>query len=207
MAKGIIRGVIITFDDWPTIQQTIESIYNLVDEIIAVDGRYIDFPGACDFSTDGTLDYLRNIDKVRLINAYGLTEVEKRNQYLVGSEGDIYLHLDADETWEGPAELPEGADMGISMLHQLKSGHMNGKRIRLFRHVEGLHYDKKHYWLHDGQGKTFALLDKPGNAYTAVPIEGKIIHHDIDRPGERTVVKKQYYRTLVRRENPIREIK
>lgn len=201
----MLYGVLITFDDYPHIQKTITSIYDLVDKIICVDGRYVDFPGEIDFSTDGTLEYLKSIDKVEIINAYGLQEVEKRNKYLVGEMGDFYLHLDADEVWEGPLEIPD-ADMGISQLIQLKSGHTNGKRIRLFRHVEGLHYEGKHYWLKDKDGKTFALLEKPGAAYVGVPIEGKVVHHDRDRTQDRTWQKRNYYKILTKRENPIKEV-
>lgn len=205
----MIRGTIICYNDFGTIQATVESMLPHVDEIIAVDGKYSDFAQLydSDFSADGTLEYLKNVDKVKIIYAAGLYEVDKRNKYLEGlKEGDWVLHLDADEVWEGPCDIPL-ADMGISMLHQLRSGHMNGKRIRLFRHAEGLHYADKHYWLKDGQGRTFALLEKPGESYVGVPIEGKIIHHDIDRPPERTMPKRAYYRLLTKRENPIREIK
>ena len=202
----MIYGVMICYNDMPTIVKTIESMYPLVDEIIAVDGKYIDFDYPGDYSTDGTTEYLESVDKVRVIYAAGLQEVEKRNKYLIGEVGDWYLHLDADEVWEGPCEIPL-ADMGISALHQLKSGHTNGKRIRLFKHTDGLHYEHKHYWLKDRQGQTFALLEKPGNKYFAAEIEGKIIHHDIDRPRGRVVPKRQYYRMLCKRENPIREFK
>jgi len=203
-----LRAVLITYNDWPTVEKCIESVYDLVDEIIAVDGKYSDFAQMydSDFSADGTLEYLKNVDKVRIIYAANLLEVDKRNRYLEGlKEGDWVLHLDADEVWEGPCEIPL-ADMGISQLVQLRSGHMDGKRIRLFRYIEGLRYCDKHYWLKDGQGRTFSLLEKPGESYVGVPIEGKIIHHDIDRPDERIMPKRAYYRILVKRENPIKEV-
>lgn len=200
--------MIICYNDYGTIQKTVESIYDFCDEIICVDGKYSDFTQLydSDFSADGTLEYLKNVDKVRIIYAANLLEVDKRNKYLEGlKEGDWVFHLDADEVWEGPCEIPL-ADMGISQLTQLRSGHMDGKRIRLFKYV-GQFYADKHYWLKDGQGRTFALLEKPGESYVGVPIEGKIIHHDIDRPPERTMPKRAYYRILMKREGPIREVK
>jgi len=195
----------VCYNDMPQIVDTIESMYPLVDEIVAVDGRYIDFPGEEDYSTDGTREYLQSIDKVRLIDGAGFIEPDKRNLYLVGTNEDWYFHLDADETWEGPLEIPD-ADMGICTLVQLRSGHADGKRIRLFRHVEGMRYSGKHYWLVDGEDRTFSLLAKPGNAYTAAPIEGKVIHHDGDRSQERHKLKAKYYRTLVKREHAIKEV-
>lgn len=205
----MIRAVMVTYQDWPLIQQAIESVYPLVEEIVAIDGAYSDFPliNGSEYSTDGTREFLQSVDKVEvLIDGAGLTEPEKRNLYLVGKPGDWYFHLDADEVWEGPLEIPD-ADMGVCQLIQLRSGHADGRRIRLFRHVPGLHYEGKHYILKDGEGRTFSLLDKPGNAYTAAPISGRIIHHDGDRPQERHRAKKIYYRTLVKCENAIREVK
>jgi len=196
----------ITYNDWPHIQQTIDSVYDQVDEIIAIDGKFQDFPqlGGNDHSTDGTLEYLLRLPKVRTVVATGLTEVEKRNKYLVGDVGDWYLHLDADEEWVGMIEVPD-ADMLVTWLKREKPRFMM-QRMRLFHHVPGLHYAKKHYWLHDGHNRTFALIDKPGSGYTAnVTNETKIIHHEFARTPERHSEKKQYYRALCKIENRIWE--
>jgi hypothetical protein len=202
---GVI-GVLISYNDRPLIETTITSLLPVTNRIVAVDGRFSDFPGGSDFSTDGTLEYLESIEEVRVIRAAGLQEVEKRNQYLIGEVGDWYLHLDADEEWTGPLEIPD-TDMGIVKLCRAKPIHYMD-RVRLFRHVEGLHYEKKHYWLHDGEGDTFALLEKPGNKYIAARLENNlIIHHGEERLPERTMAKRQYYRILSKRENPIRETK
>lgn len=202
-----IYGVLVVYNDYPHIVDTIESMLPHVDEIVAVDGKYSDFPGVADGSTDETVQYLSGIDKVRIVEGYGLQEVEKRNLYLVGEVGDWYFHLDADEIWRGRfPQLPLEEDMAICRLHQLRSGHMNGERIRIFRHVEGLHYEGKHYWLRDNKGNTFALLDKPGDNYRIKRIDGHIEHHDGDRNQTRQNNKRKYYRSLVKRENPIREV-
>lgn len=204
----MLYGVIITYDDFPHIRTTVESIEDKVDEIIAVDGRFRDFPGDNDYSTDGTLEYLYSVPKVRVVLATGLSEVEKRNVYLVGTEGDWYLHLDADEEWKGAVQLPD-ADMLIALMKVNASIHKRYplmKRIRLFRHVRGLHYEKKHYWLHDEAGRTFALIDRPGNSYKAeMTTDVKMIHHERERSPERHEMKRRYYRGLYKREMRIKE--
>ena len=202
-----VRGVLVCYNDWPFIKVCIESIYPLVDEIVCVDGKYIDFPIGPEYSDDGTVEYLESIDKVRVIKAAGLQEVEKRNVYLEGlKEGDWFLHLDADEEWVGSLEIPD-ADMGIVRLRRSQPQH-NMNRIRLMRYVEGLHYAKKHYWLFDSQDRTFCLLDKPGDNYQAWHMkENLIIHHGYERDQNRTWAKKNYYKVLSKRENPIREYK
>lgn len=205
----MIRAVMITYNDWPQVKATVESVASLVDEIIVIDGRYDDFGQlyGSDLSTDGTLEYLDTVDNCHVIEAPLLSEVNKRNCYLVGSNpSDWYLHLDADEVWHGPLTIPD-ADMAFTPLKWRKTGNWMA-RVRLFRHVDGLHYSGKHYWLKDGEGRTFARLEKPGNAYTAakLPAENWIEHFDEDRPPERQTVKRTYYKILQQREGAIREV-
>jgi len=209
----MLYGVLITYDDMPLIERAVESIYDHVDQIIAVDGRFNDFPGDSDVSTDGTIEYLRSLDKVTLIVATGMDEIEKRNLYLIGDRNDWYLHLDADEEWTGdPPHPPADADACIVPLTRGRPEHYM-ERVRLFRHVPGLHYADKHYILKDGQGRTFALLDKVGNAYRGVKIKGNefegsvIKHHDHERSAVRQSRKKTYYRKhLSPRENKFQEV-
>jgi hypothetical protein len=154
--------------------------------------------------------------------ATNLSEVEKRNKYLIGDVGDWYLHLDADEEWVGDICIPN-ADMQIAWMSREKEQRYtdnmkrwvdehkryvpnNCKRIRLFKHVPGLHYEGKHYWLRDVEGKTFSLLDRPGSNYSYELVkEIKLIHHENVRTLERHRLKKRYYRELCKIENKIRE--
>jgi hypothetical protein len=205
----MLYGVMVVYDDIPHIVDTVNSIYGKVDHIIAVDGRYKDFPGERPLSTDGTTEYLESLSAVSVMYEPDLTEVEKRNKYLVGEVGDWYLHLDADEEWQGEICIPN-ADMQVHWLEVRASVHKRYpamKRIRLFRHVEGLHYEGKHYWLRDGEGDTFSLLDKPGSKYKAeFDDEIKIMHNEWERTPERRGMKARYYRVLYKTENRIREV-
>jgi hypothetical protein len=201
----MIYGVMVTYNDWPTIQRAVESIVDKVDSIVAVDGKYIDFPGDTPHSTDGTLEYLHSIEKVTVIMASDLMEVDKRNRYLVGSDGDWYLHLDADEEWVGDVRWGAGTDMMITPLRR-KQPRQWMNRVRLFRHTEALHYAKKHYWLFDRYGKTFALLERPGEGYRAGVSQSHIVHYEEERSAERKQAKRRYYKILYKRESAIKEV-
>lgn len=206
----MLIGVMIVFNDMPHLPDTVNSIINKVDRIVAVDGRFRDFPADNPLSDDGTREYLFGLPKVELIDAPDLYEHEKRNKYLIGKEGDWYLHLDADEEWIGDINIPE-ADM---VLCNMRSNAPPAsrfpeiiKRIRLFRHIDGLHYANKHYWLKDKDEKTFALLSRPGRAYSMhVDSDTNIVHNCYKRSPERIMQKRKYYRKLIRRENQFREI-
>jgi len=201
----MLRLVLVCYNDYPLIIRCIESV-PWVDEIIAVDGRYIDYPLGPMQSNDGTLEYLESIDKVNLIHAAGLQEIEKRNKYLVGEIGDWYLHLDADEEWVGPPPIidPE-VDAYIIDFHRSYPVHKMD-RVRLFKHVDGLRYEGKHYWLRDKNGVTFALLQQVGSVYRGARLGGvHIEHHELERSPERQRDRKIYYNVLSRRENPIKE--
>lgn len=206
--SGMIRAVLITYNDMPVIKRAVESVYDQVDEIIAVDGRFEDFPQVNhrDYSTDGTIEYLDSLEKVRLLIMPPRKEVDKRNLYLVGDVGDWYLHLDTDEEWIGKVTYNPDVDM---MISPMKRYHVNQwmERIRLFKHTEGLHYNKKHYWLHDRYGKTYALLDRCGGGYKFDKHKGtKLIHYENERTPERVRDKRKYYKILVKEEGRIKEV-
>jgi len=201
----MLRLVLVSYNDYPLIVRCIESV-PWVDEIVAVDGRYIDYPLGPMQSNDGTLEYLESIDKVEVIRAAGLQEIEKRNKYLVGEIGDWYLHLDADEEWVGPAPVidPEVDAYIIDFHRPYPIRKMD--RVRLFKHV-GQKYALKHYWLHDQQGRTFSLLQQVGNAYRGERLaDAYIQHHELERSPERQRDRKLYYNVLSRRENQIEEV-
>lgn len=193
---------IITFNDFPLIQQTIESVINKVDHVIAVDGRYKDFPGSEDFSTDGTLEYLKSIDKVELMYLAGVDEIEKRNTYLEGlNDGDTVLNLDADEVLIG--DLPElKSDWGIINLHDGHDKHIQNRASRFFKFKEGIHYQNTHCTLYDKDNVIINKLQKIINSEFSFEIVKScyIEHRWHLRPDERKYMKQQYYHKLVKNE-------
>ena len=103
------------YNDWPLIKECVESIYDQVDRIIAVDGRFINYPKGNWYSTDGTIEYLTSLEKVELIFAAGLLETEKRNVYMdMLKPGDTVLVIDGDETVKGKIrKLDKRTDIGL----------------------------------------------------------------------------------------------
>jgi len=197
------------FNDMPILKESIESVSPYVDKIIVVDGAYREFPHKDFRSTDGTLEYLKSIEKVELIEAKSAwkDQISKRNATLIGSVGDWYLVIDGDEIWTGDFRLPS-ADVGIIKCKRTSDG-AKYDRARIFKHIEGLHYEGKHYWLVDKNGKTFSLLADSGLRYSAERLFNRpsIIHKDDKRDYERMMAKKKYYMAHSARESKIKEVK
>lgn len=89
-------------DDKQGLVRCIESFYNHVDLIIAVDGRYANFEHPTDLSTDGSREVLQSRygDKLTLIDAPNLQEPDKRNKYMEECEKlniEYAMFVDSDE--------------------------------------------------------------------------------------------------------------
>lgn len=195
----MLIATIITYNDWPLIKNCIESIQNKVDKIIVIDGKFKDFPGNSNYSTDGTLEYLKDKISVTLIGS--LDEVEKRNMYLNQlKEGDICLNLDADEILVG--DIPQlTADTGIINIGEQGDRRRHRRTNRFFKYRDGLHYQGKHSLILDSKYKVFADLDKIGKGYTSQKItEFELLHRNDLRSDQRKEDKKKYYEILMKRE-------
>jgi hypothetical protein len=128
------------------ITDCVGSVYNQVDRIIAVDGRYIDFPNDSRYSTDGTVEFLAGLEKVELVFSADLFEADKRNVYMdMLKDGDTVLVLDGDEYIEGNIrELGKRIDIGLVLLGEPFGRH---KRLatRFFRYRKGLRHNGIHF--------------------------------------------------------------
>lgn len=202
--------VVITYNDMPLLQKCLDSVKDYVDQIIMVDGIFADFPlraGDESTSTDGTVEYLVNLDTEAekiIISAPGFSEVEKRNKYLLGEPGDWYLILDADEWAENPEtleQLPE-ADVGWC---EVRWTNRFARLPRLFRHIDGLHYDGLHTRLVDKDGNLYTDIRETGSGYTREFHPLRLRHDIADRPEYRKAQKTTYYRRLTAQEHEIKE--
>jgi len=202
----MIVGCIITYNDYPLIKSTIESIIGKVDKIIIIDGRFKDFPGTENISTDGTLEYLNSFGEIEILFTYGLNEVDKRNNYLNElNDGDICLNIDSDEVLVG--NIPElTADIGIIQIGEVGDRRRHRRTIRFFKYRKGLHYWGKHKLILDKDNKLFASLDRAGYGYTTQKIaEFEFLHNNHRRPPQRKQDKKKYYQILMKREARVNE--
>ena len=90
-----------TYQDRKGIQRTIESLYDNVDFIIVVDGRYPSWGTDQDpqFSIDGTKEYCSSLDKVKYYEMFA-DQTEKRTKYMKLSKRydcDLLLVVDSDD--------------------------------------------------------------------------------------------------------------
>jgi len=198
----MLVGCVITYNDMPLIRDCIESLYGQVDRIIAVDGRYSDFPGDGWDSTDGTLEYLCSIDKADVISTMNFTELDKRNRYLEELEdGDIVLNLDSDEVLVG--KIPKlGADFGIIELVDNHCGKVQTRATRFFKYRKGLRYENVHFTLYY-KGEQVNSLKKIVNPdFSFEIIKGCHIEHNWHKRSElRRHYKGIYYKKLVKAES------
>ena len=90
---------IIIFNDADSLRRCLESIHNDVDLIFVIDGRFAQFPGNSNLSTDGSRELVKSYSKCLLID-FPESEPEKRNKYLELCKEysvDMLLIIDSDE--------------------------------------------------------------------------------------------------------------
>lgn len=147
----IIAGIIV-FNEERMLAGCLESLQGKVDRCVVVDGAYLRYPHEVPWSTDRTRE---------IVDCYGADwvgcrlnedeerrawwdQIEKRNAYLVGEEGDWYLYIDADERLIG--ELPELVDGQVYDIRVWSRGHrLAWANSRLFQHRGRMRYEGAHY--------------------------------------------------------------
>jgi len=200
--ENMITALMVTFNDMPLLQRAIKSIYGKVDKIICVDGRYKDFPDFTGhlYSTDGTIEYLRSLNKVELRFVANIYQSDKRNEYLRDlRRGQTVLMIDADEIVEG--NIPElNSDIGLVKFSELNNRYEKWLATRLFKYHEGMKYGGVHFIL-EVNGKLFNKRRSAENGFTSEKVSGmKIIHLAILRDKSRKYYKSQFYKTSGPRE-------
>lgn len=192
-------GCVNFYDEVDFIDNAIDSLIGKVDKIVLVDGAYKDFEHTIPWSTDGTLDIIEEWrqkypDIISVINNGGAweNEIEKRNAYFVGQEGDYYIVLDADERLEGSTDGLEKQDDWQVRLFRMDGVHPYFV-YRIFRHRQGIRYFGTHHAVHIGD----ELINKED-----LPVfEGVTIQHFMDRRSrERKDKKGRYYKKLYEQE-------
>jgi len=159
-----IIACIIVFNEVELLPDCLNSLLG-VDEIRIVDGAYRDFPHEKPWSTDGTIELVKEMQKtdgrIKLITCTNpwKDEVEKRNAYFDSEDGDAnwYLQIDADEQ-------VAGYDPETNPLEQLKT-YLSSSELdclslqvrgpfrqtsiqqyaRVFRRIPRIRYEACHY--------------------------------------------------------------
>jgi len=187
------------YNDMPMIKDCINSVYSQVDRIIAVDGKYRDFPASSHYSTDGTIEFLLSLDKVELVFAADMFEADKRNIYMdMLNTGDTVLVLDGDEYIEGNIrKLDRFTDIGLVYLGEPGKKH---KRLatRFFRYRKGLRHNGIHFILEIG-GRWFNNRCHAVSGFKDKKINTFKIHHQHRRRSRKRKEQKDKYRISARK--------
>jgi len=143
------------------LRASIESIYDFVDQIIIVDGRYEDYmPGGPGNSIDETYEYCKNLGKTALISSIApwKDQMTKRNTYVnMVNPGDYMFIIDGDEIVFGDLSGLKDRLEAISLpSYQVRiwDNTIDGaqSRPRLILKTVGMHYADYHWKLVNGAG-------------------------------------------------------
>jgi hypothetical protein len=103
--RKLAAGVIM-YNDVKGVSRLLESIYQGLDLIIVVDGKFPQYPGSSDLSCDGSRETVLSFDNTLLVDCPA-SEYQKRSMYLSICEQekvDYLLILDTDEYAESGAD-------------------------------------------------------------------------------------------------------
>jgi glycosyltransferase involved in cell wall biosynthesis len=154
------------WQDLPDLKATIDTWYPYVDHVIAVDGAYKGVPINEPYSTDGTLEYLKKLDKVELVETeqFWSSQTEKRSVYFdKAEEGDLLFIVDADEFVIGAENLKDIPDLDVGWIRYYNPLYTRGQDFpRIFRAQEGLHYEGRHHWIYDDEENLVTTCQRGG---------------------------------------------
>lgn len=143
-------AAVIAYNEERMLPGCLQSVRDVVDRIVVVDGAYEHFPHPDGIfgSTDATH---------AIADCYGAewlpcpvdgwpTQMEKRTAYLLGAEGDWYLHIDADERLMGELPAVEALEDGCSyrMTIVWADGSFHPWCVRVFQHRGQMEYRGAH---------------------------------------------------------------
>jgi len=205
------------YNEASTIKRAVDSVLQIADRVVAVDGRYPDFPGPAPNSDDGTIDILRGYgSKVTLLLcSEPRPQNVKRTMYLDGlNEGDWAFIMDGDEelVLSKPAEWVRDEilrhDEGVKGYYAQEVVDISGTEDWwpvIYRFEQGMSYDDTCLLVN----RNFRpVLKRPPGAravntagyyqfeFGMMPLYGcKLVHHRFGRPGERLARKFEYWKS------------
>lgn len=168
------------WNDLRCLQANIDSWYPHVDHVIAVDGAYGGMGCATCASTDGTLEFLRTLAKVELIEApadgsFWVDQVFKRSQYFTRSRpGDLLWRIDADESFTNAQAIRVAPALDVGWIRYAAPIYRRTQGIpAVFAYRPGLHYVDRHHWVYDGDGRLVSTQQQGGVGlmHRLLPIE------------------------------------
>ena len=209
------------YDDEPELfENALRSVIG-ADQIVCVDGPYSDWPHGGKLQSDESLIKIANACGAKVIKAPKIPwkhQIDKRNAYITGENGDWYLTIDADETvqfidghgWKTLKNflVDSGNKAGACAIKWNYAKHLGNKKgsyftgRKLFKHVDGVHYKNHHAYLYDKYENRLKTEtnDVVVSKYTLLTFSGLVVnHHKTDRSQRRLDLQSRYYLT---REHP-----
>jgi hypothetical protein len=200
-----VIACVIAFNEEEMLPGCLESLQGQVSRIVVVDGAYAQFPHIEPVSTDATraiaLAYgAQWVDPPEDGEGYPMAwpdQVVKRSAYFVGSEGDWYLWIDADERLVGCLPVPEDGQHYALQINT-RDGRVSWVP-RLFQHRGRMRYEGSHnaVWSDD------RLVHLAGATYVE-PEQCRFVHLSHLRDEERQIAKRSYYAWQKPAERPYR---
>ena len=199
------------FNDVSALKQSVPTYYDYVDKIVAIDGAYDGFPVDKPYSTDGSIQYLESLGKVKLITTETFWEDQciKRSEYFKhGKQGDIFFIVDADEYVENPEVLKSLGSFDVGWV-AIKSPLYKGiyKEPRLFAYDKGLHYAGRHHWIYDSKGDLVASHQETGIGQISVSVPLMLDHRRNDGRTDERMKQKQQYGVVQNNKEGIKRLK
>lgn len=143
------------WNDRNALEVTVPTWSDHVDGVVVADGAYAGVPVDRPGSTDGSIEYLREVFGSRLtelpVNGFR-SQIEKRTALLQAGPGVAFI-VDADEFVYGADNLRQlRGDWDVGWVFYRNTIYERTQKCpRLIRWREGLRYAGRHHWVYEGE--------------------------------------------------------
>jgi hypothetical protein len=197
----IIQACYSVYNDARFLEPSLISIRPFVDRIVVIDGPYKGFKYDELFS-NGCIDTHDVIGQYANISIWApdLGIKEKMSRFFE-NPADWYVHLDADEiaigklyTFHKYLQQPDINSYGVTIFDP-ETGLKEIAMSRIFRHIDGIHYERNHWELWADGKLLYPQLDTP-----TLPLEiFSLVHLHGLRDKERLLEKAKYVKSRLER--------
>jgi glycosyltransferase involved in cell wall biosynthesis len=209
---------IIVYNGSDYIEQVIRSIYEVVNQVIIVDGAVKGYGAVKPYSTDGTIEKIKKLkneidilDKIELVEngeKFYKDKIDMQNEIAKRVTGEYYVKMDADEIWKKETLLDAITYMKVNNVDVLRmpfyhfwlsfkniavdsNGKWSTKHPRIWKWNEKFSHKNSFNYFQDKNG---AKVSAPN--YNEQEFNGdKIYHFGYVRKLEILKQKLEYYRT------------
>ncbi len=154
------KRIVVCLNVWQDLEELEANYmtwYPYVDHVIAVDGAYKGMGAKYPYSTDGTVEFLKGLDKVELIETeeFWVEQCTKRSMYFAAARpGDLLWKIDADEYYENAERIRDYTNFDVGWVRYTAPIYQRPQDIPvMFAYQEGLHYKERHHYVFNRDGE------------------------------------------------------